>query len=301
MNKAIKIAIIPLLLLLFLPLSAQRTVKVDAEDTYYAPSNVSRDEARRIVLERAKIKAIADEFGTIVTKTDFSFIQNRSDGNSSSDFMSLGESDVKGEWIETIGEPEYDIKYYPEEDVFAFTVKVEGRIREIVSPGIDIDAKLTKVTPDLRFEVDHIKDGESMYLYFKSPVKGYAAVYFFDEPSMQMYNILPYQEDESGSVEIKGDKPYFFFSKDKKHCIGSPDLVDECYITATRSQETNAIYVVFSPNKFTRANCEGAFKDEDGHLRPRQLSFADFQKWLGKLKRIDKDAITKKIVFRVTK
>ena len=70
--------------------------------------NISLEEAKRIALERAKIQAIADEFGTIVSQSNTTLVSNRN-GESSSDFFSLGGSEVKGEWIETIGQPEYEI------------------------------------------------------------------------------------------------------------------------------------------------------------------------------------------------
>ena len=98
------------LFLFALPALAQRTEKVRAEYIYHAPENISLEEAKRIALERAKIQAIADEFGTIVSQSNTTMVSNRN-GESSSDFFSLGGSEVKGEWIETIGQPSYDINY----------------------------------------------------------------------------------------------------------------------------------------------------------------------------------------------
>lgn len=90
--------------------SAQKIKKVDAEYIYHAPENVSLEEAKRIALERVKLQAIADEFGTVVSQSNFTTVTNRN-GQSDVDFLSLGGSEVKGEWIETIGEPEYAISY----------------------------------------------------------------------------------------------------------------------------------------------------------------------------------------------
>lgn len=53
-----------------LPALAQRIEKVHIEYTYHAPENISLEEAKRIALERAKIQAIADEFGTIVSQSN---------------------------------------------------------------------------------------------------------------------------------------------------------------------------------------------------------------------------------------
>ena len=55
----------------------------------------------------------------------------------------------------------------------------------------------------------------------------------------------------------------------------------------SREIEYNDIYVIFSPNAFTKANTNESTED----VLPRQLSFEDFQKWLVKLRKIDKEAI----------
>ena len=47
---------------------SQKTQKVTASYTYYAPENVTLEEAKRTALDRAKTSAIADAFGTLVTQ-----------------------------------------------------------------------------------------------------------------------------------------------------------------------------------------------------------------------------------------
>ena len=76
---------------------AQKVKTVEAEYTYYAPENVSLSEARRFALNQARLKAIGEEFGTIVAQTNLTHIETGD--KSSSRFSSYGSSDVKGEWI----------------------------------------------------------------------------------------------------------------------------------------------------------------------------------------------------------
>lgn len=65
-------------------------------------------------------------------------------------------------------------------------------------------------------------------------------------------------------------------------------LVTQSYtMTCSREIEYNDIYIIFSPNAFTKANTNESTED----VLPRQLSFEDFQKWLVKLRKIDKEAI----------
>lgn len=262
-----------------LPILAQRTEKVRAEYIYHAPENISLEEAKRIALERAKIQAIADEFGTIVSQSNTTLVSNRN-GESSSDFFSLGGSEVKGEWIETIGKPEYDINY--EQGMLVVKAIVSGRIREIVSAQIDIKAEVLCNGTDLKFARTDFKSGDDLYLYFQSPVNGYLAVYLLDEVSQMVYCLLPYKSSSEAVTPIEKDKPYIFFSA--KHAGDKGHLVDEYTMTCNNPVERNTIYVVFSPNEFAKANSNNV--DE---LLPQELSFEEFQKWLSKRRVRDKN------------
>lgn len=87
---------------------AQKAITVKGEYLYQLPENVSLEEGKRIALERAKIQALADAFGTVVSQRNSTVVEN-TNGQSSVDFLSLGGSDVRGEWIETVGEPLFQI------------------------------------------------------------------------------------------------------------------------------------------------------------------------------------------------
>ena len=192
-------AVILLLLALSLPLLAQKTKTVEGEYTYYAPENVTVEQARRTALDRAKIQAIADEFGTIVQQTNTTRIQNR-DGESVSDFYSIGGSEVKGEWIETIGEPQYNIRY--EGDMLVVTCTVKGKAREIESAQIDLVARVLRNGVEDKFESDQFRSGDDLYLLFQSPLKGFLAVYLVDA-ERQAFCLLPYQNQDAGQQTIR--------------------------------------------------------------------------------------------------
>ena len=276
---AIRSIITVCLLFFALPILAQRTEKVRAEYVYHAPENISLEEAKRIALERSKIQAIADEFGTIVSQSNTTLVSNRN-GESSTDFFSLGGSEVKGEWIETIGQPEYKINY--DQGMLVVKAIVSGRIREIVSAQIDIKAEVLCNGTDLKFARTDFKSGDDLYLYFQSPVDGYLAVYLLDEVSQMVYCLLPYKSSLEAVTPIEHDKPYVFFSA--KHAGDKAHLVDEYTMTCNGSVERNTIYVVFSPNVFAKANSNNV--DE---LLPQELSFEEFQKWLVKGRNRDKE------------
>ena len=90
--------LISILLMAVVATYAQKVQKVTATYTYHAPENVTLEEAKRTALDRAKIQAIADAFGTLVTQSNSTVVTNQN-GQSDSRFFSLGGSEVKGEWI----------------------------------------------------------------------------------------------------------------------------------------------------------------------------------------------------------
>lgn len=270
---------------------AQKSMKVRAEYTYHAPSNVTLDEAKHIALERAKVQIIAETFGTVVSQNNTTFVRNQN-GSSEIDFLSMGGSEVKGEWIETIGEPVFDIAY--EQGMLIVKVSANGRIREIITAQIEFVAKILCNGTDEKFERYDFNEGDDLYFYFKSPVDGYLSLYLLDDLTQTVYCLLPYKYSDEPVVAIKHDIPYIFFSP--QHADGiAPSVVDEYTMTCNHEKESNTIYVIFSPNRYVKANSSNMEE-----LLPRQLSFEEFQKWLVKYRNQDKDmnVIRKTIMIR---
>ncbi len=285
--------ILILSLLVFCPVAVmgQKMKKVHAEYTYHAPENISLEAARFTALERAKIEAIAEEFGTIVSRSNTTFLENK-DGKSDVGFYSLSGSDVKGEWIETIGEPKYIISY--EQNMLVVKVEVEGRIREIVSASIDFKAKILRNGTEDKFESDEFRNGDDLYLSFNSPVSGYLAVYLVDA-QQTAYCLLPYRNQKEGIYKVEANRRYLFFNTKAAPQQERP-YVDEYTMTCSRSPEHNLIYIVFSPHPFAKAA-----DNASAELLPRELSFADFQKWLVKCRKQDKEMSNNMISITIIK
>jgi hypothetical protein len=248
---------------------AQRTEKVTAAYTYYVPENVTLEEAKHTALDRAKLTAIADAFGTLVSQSNSTVMVNEN-GQTDSRFFSFGGSEVKGEWIETTKEPIYNIRY--EGNMLVVSVEVTGRIREIVSAGVDFTAKILRNGIEEKFESNEFRNGDDMYLYFKSPIDGYLLAYMFDETTNQVVRILPYIKSTTASIQVKGGEDYLFFNKEKI----TDYMVDEYTMTANQPVEFNTLYVIFSTTSIIKAY-DSSDESKDGI---RILKYEDFNKWL---------------------
>lgn len=259
-------------------LFAQQVNRVEGEYTYRSSGEVSVDKAKKIALERAQLEAISQAFGTNISQHNSTHITNQN-GISDVNFQSISSSDVKGEWIETIGEPEFTIKY--DQNMLIVYCKVKGNVREIEHAAIDIDVKVLRNSTQDRFESSEFRSGDDLYLSFKSPVDGYLAVYLLDNNG-DAYCLLPYKKQTDGIQKISANTHYLFFSE-KEASIAERSLIDEYTMTCESTIEDNQIYVIFSPNPFVKAN-----DNDNGESLPREIDGKDFQKWLAKVRRKDK-------------
>lgn len=270
----------------------QKLKDVSAEYVYVTTVEHSVAEAKRIALERARLQALADEFGTTVSQTNATHIKNT--GSSSSiDFLSIGSSEVKGEWIEDTKDPQYEISF--EENNLVIKVSVWGKAREVVSGAIEVKAALLRNGTEPKFESDDFKEGDDLYLLFKSPADGFVAVYMVDE-AQTAWCMLPYSHDTDGMQKIQAGVEYLFFDARTGCTEQEKMLIDEMTVTCEKSMELNEVYIVFSVRPFVKAN--DAQIDE---RLPRSLSSEDFQKWLAKNRVKDNSMVVVKKLVKMTK
>lgn len=270
---------------------SQKIKTVDGEYTYVVPENVNLDKAKYIALERLKIQLIEEEFGATVSQSNSTLVKN-SNGKSDVDFVSIGGSEVNGEWIETIGTPRYNIYY--EKDMLVVSVKAKGRIREIISTAVDVKSLVLRNGIEDRFESDTFKSGDDLYISFQSPTNGYLVVYLVDT-EQRAFCLLPYQNMKEGFFNVEANKRYVLFSTQTVASEIKP-YVDEYTMTCTHDQEINQLYVIFSTSPFVKAIDDKLEKE-----LPRELSNEDFQKWLAKYRTRDTNMVVKKTTITIRK
>ena len=274
-------------LLLPLPATAQRVDKVRVvmgEYTYYAPSHVSVDEARAEAVRRARLQALADAYGTTLQSTTTTTVHN-SATTSQVDVSTLAQSEVRGEWIEDVDEPQVDVTY--EQDMLVVTARVRGRTRPVTTAQVQVEVRLLRNGTEPRYESGEFRAGDDLYLYFRTPAAGYVAVYLLDGEAA--YCLLPYARDPAGIVRVGNDRPHVFFSADLADENVKP-YVDELYLTATQPVEHNTVCVIFSPNPFAKATDEQRDGGSD-LLLPRQTTLEGFNTWLTKCRVRDREMV----------
>ena len=247
---------------------AQRTATVSAEYTYYAPENITIEQAKNNAVQRAMIEAVASQFGTLVQQISTTKIANNNE-SSSVDFSSLGSSDVRGEWIQTIGEPLFDITY--QEGQLVVRVKIKGKVREIAYLKPQFITRLLRNGTKTNFESEEFRDGDFLYMSILSPVPGYVAIFCKDD---SIRCVLPDIESPNGVQPITANRQNLFFTEyGKRLQIGYPG-----------HDEVNAVYFLFSPNPIVRPLSESL---DEGGLPV--FSDEKFNRWLSDMRNHDKE------------
>lgn len=282
---------------------------VTAEYDYPLSSKDTPEEGKLKAIEQAQFKAIANEFGSAMTKTSH-FIINTLNEKSTTRFDNYVYSDVNGEWIETISE---EANLISDKGMLVYHVKVKGKIRELVNNKIDIDwAILSNGTDPKRDKLknDTFLAGDYMYIYFMSPVAGYLAVYLADCGDNQTVQcLIPYKGSAEGAMKIEPNRPYIFFSlEDIDNSLRTK--VGRIKVNAHDQVDYNQLYLVFSPNEFVKVvdkesdDADHIVYDSQGrkiNLLPRQTESGRFQHWLGSSRIKDPDMQVVHTFFKIEK
>jgi hypothetical protein len=256
--------------------------------------NEGPEQAKINAFVAAKQKALEERFGLDVSKITNTLQINRNDGKevkSSSNVFSVGEVAVRGEWIETISEQVLSQSYV--NGFWVVKVRVDGRARNYSTEKADIQYTFLKDVDDMDAPVA-FRDGSDLFLRFISPVAGQLCVYLVDE-TQNAYCLLPYMNNQTGSQRIDANKEYIFFS------TKYDNDADEYTLNCERSLEHNAIYLVFSPNDFTKAVDKQGGKNFRDEQLPRELTYEALMKWLTKNQTCDENMVVRREVVTIRK
>lgn len=270
------------LVLLSMHVNAQRIEEVSGQYVYVISDNddISLKEAKRKCIELAKAAAIKKKFGELITSDVIDTNVETNGEEASSYFWENTVAMAKGDWLGDTEKPELYVLY--KNDQLIFRAVVHGRAREIVQSKIDLKWDILKDGNNKKVPAATFESGERVYVTFRSPSNGYVAVYLIvgdDDTSC----LLPYPKDPDGRFQVKANRDYLFFDKEE-------DVSAYHYKLKTkRRQEANQLVIIFSPNPFTKCNDVSGDK-----TRPNSLNTHDFQKWLLKCQREDRDMVVNK-------
>ena len=256
--------------------------------------NETPEQAEQIAIQMAQQKALEEHFGLDVVGITSIMQRNRQDGqdvSSTSDVFSLRETSVRGEWIETTSLKVLENTF--NQGFWYVKVYIAGRARNHSIDKPEIHYAFINNAHD-RQNRDQYYDGDDIFLYFTSPVSGALCVYLVDA-EQNAYCLLPYQSNIMGYQSVEGNKEYLFFSE-----MTDPSA-DEYTLNTMQSSEQNALYIIFSPNTFTKAIDQQSGKNWRDEQLPRQLSYEDLMKWLARNQTRDENMVVRREIVTIRK
>ena len=250
------------LLMVVKPSYAQKVYNVSGGYTYNPPENMSLEQAKVMAIERARLDAIEREFGVNVSQTNMVAVSTQNN-ESETNFLSLGTTEVSGDWLGDTKEPE--IVVTSDGNILVITAKVWGKVRKRKRA----DFELSIQTLCNGIESETFKNNDRFSVRFCSPVKGYLSIWLVDDNLHQAYCLLPYEDANGEAREVQSRKEYILLSiVDSQY-----PYQEETILTTEKETEFNRVVFVFSTAAFTMP------LTEQGVYVP-ELSVNHFDKWL---------------------
>ena len=146
---------------------------------------------------------------------------------------------------------------------------------------------MAHATTSKKVATSQYNSGERIYMKFRAPADGFLAVYLIvgdDEANC----LLPYPKDSDGRFSISGGKDYNLFDKELDPAAANYKL------TTNRPLEDNQLVIIYSPHPFVK--CNDISRDP---RHPNVINTHDFQKWLLRIQRQDRDMVVEKKYVRI--
>lgn len=254
---------------------AEKGKVICGEYSYIIPSDRSIEEAKYIAAERARVSALAEHFGTVISQDNTTLVQN-TNGESEIRFMSIGGSNVKGEWLGDTSEPVFQFSIDAKTGQQVVHVSVCGTARKLTKAALDLQVRVLRNGIEDKYESTAFKENDDFYVCLLSPIAGYALIFLMDKTEW-VYSILPYQKQSVGSYTINAGKRYVFFSTYTAD-EAEKRFVDEYTMTCDEQNEMNVVYILFSPHPYAKPATENG-----------AMTYEAFSRWLTKMQQQDND------------
>lgn len=246
-------------------------------------------QAEQNAIVRAKLKALEEHFSVDVAGVSSVYQHSRQGGEeakSTTDVLSNYHTSIRGEWVEIIEEKILDKKF--ENGFWHVRVHIVGRARNSSADKAEIRYAFVNNIRDRQHRDQYYHD-DNLFMHFSSPVSGTLCVYLVDAD--QIVNcLLPYGTSTIGYQPIDANREYLFFT-DGNGLI----------LNAQKSSEQNVLYIIFSPNKFTKAADHESGLNWRGEQMLRQLSYKDFMNWIAKIQTRDKNVVVRQDIITIVR
>jgi hypothetical protein len=277
---------------------AQKVVEAYGEYTLRIEKNWTEEFAVNKAKEKAKINAIENAFGSVVSQGNAVYVKDITTGDKTQSdmvFTSIADILVNGEWIATIDQK----LTFSEYEGYRFVkANVIGKVRELTKIPFTPEV-VTLSCSEKKCSTEVFNSGQELIVYFIAPTNGFVTIYLDD--TKKVVRLLPYAKNsESNTFEVKADQVYYFFSKaDIKQ-----KNVDELELFTESMTEQNNLIVLFSKTDFSKPILFSSKISEVNGLQytlPMSAETEKFQAWLQNTRSYNRTIELKNIYITIKK
>lgn len=295
---------ISLLLLIVLACSAKAQKEITVVGEYQSEwlTSESKDQAHKRIKDQAIINALEKAFGKPIFQGNTTYIKNNENGGlteTKTGFNMVADSYVKGEVIEELNT---EFKEYKGSKAISNEKKeyieikciIKVKAREFIEPPLNFMTYTLNCVNIENCKTTNFKNNDNFYLYFKSPVNGYLAVFLDDNTSSSV--LIPYSYNRTKYIQgfpVEASKEYILFYNDKKYCL-SDMLIDE--LSWESSSGLEKLCILFSTIPFTLPDFNKNNESNSEVSLPQNIPSEDFMKWVIK-KRMENKSMQYSIIY----
>jgi hypothetical protein len=275
-------------------LFAQKEKEVKASYSMELPKNITIEQLEQRCIEQARLKAIGDAFGLVLSETTVDNSQESNAGFNNS-FAVLTKTNVQGEWLRDKTEPQ--LNWEPSGKTLKLTVNVHGVVREFPKTGkakIEIhlsnDSKMSN-------DITLFKDGQDLFASFQSSSKGNLSVFYVDHSSNEVYRLIPSAtNNDLNTVEVLSDKVYPLFQTVSPFSDNRSIPALSLSIPNGKDLQMDELVFVYSPKDIRKPSLT-----YNADARMYLMKYSDFEQWKTTSVQANSEAVIKSIAISIIK
>lgn len=189
-------------------LLAQKRTVDSGWQSFAFPEGRTLVQAKQWVIEQAKIKAMANAFGTRVSSET---ILSTSDFNGQVDevFSEMNVLQVRGEWNETTSLEGPNPKV--EDGEIWWSVRIQGKASPWKETSVPLELNLRGDVLATK-PIEFLEDGDRLRARFQSPVDGHVMFFFAEDEEVFALST----QNSDFSEEVRGQQVYSLFSSESE-------------------------------------------------------------------------------------
>lgn len=271
-----------------MPLVAQKLVNGCGEFSFIQPDNITRDEAKKYAITRAKDDAFIGVYGENLSSSQVLKTEEKN-GSSKTSFSEYTELTRDYEWMEDTKEPVLTYEMDTATGQTRITAKVCGKFRKL---GTQTDLTTSILCNGIEKEI--FRSGDTVSIRFKAAEDGYLSI-FSKEESGLAYSWLPYVNEEGKPRPMKRNKTYSLVCQ-ADPLFPLPQIQSPIILVTDQESEEVIVWLVFSTNEYALPTMEYDSENEIYFIRTE-----NFERWYYKtrnkdpnLQRIERRVVIKK-------